>query len=152
MRLLVAAFLVTSGIALILVGAGKLILAFGHMDGLFVLEPVFHLKFNHVLQAVGIVELCIGLMCLFVCRTWPKKGLFFIAWLSSSLACYRIGLWLMNWRQPCNCMGYLKRPLHLSPEAADNTMRILLIYMLVGSYVGLFWLWRRGSDDKTKSV
>jgi len=144
----VSAFLISTGIALILVGMGKLMLGFGEMNGLFVREPVLHLRFSHVIQVAGFVEVVIGFMCLLVCRTWPKKGLCVIAWLASCLACYRLGLWLMNWREPCNCMGYLIKTIHLSPRAADNTMKIFLIYMLTGSYAGLFWLWKRRADPQ----
>ena len=35
--------------------------------------------------------------------------------------------------------------LHLSDQAADNIMKVILAYLLIGSYGILFWEWRRGA-------
>jgi len=149
--MLVSAFLVATGIALMLVGIGKLILGFGAMSELLVREPVLQFRFKYVILAAGFLEVVVGLTCLLVCRTWPKKGLCVVAWLASCLACYRLGLWLMSWKEPCNCMGYLTQAFHLSPQAADHTMKVFLIYMVVGSYAGLFWLWKQGSGPQKQA-
>ena len=41
-------------------------------------------------------------------------------------------------------MGSLAGVLHLSDRAADNIMKGVLAYLLVGSYAILFCEWRRG--------
>jgi hypothetical protein len=56
---------------------------------------------------------------------------------------YRLGLWWMDWHRPCNCLGNLTDALHISPQAADNVMKVLLAYLLIGSYALLSWHWRQ---------
>jgi hypothetical protein len=43
--------------------------------------------------------------------------------------------------EPCNCLGNLTDPLHISPQLADNIMKVVLSYPLIGSYRLLFWEW-----------
>jgi hypothetical protein len=42
-------------------------------------------------------------------------------------------------------MGSLTEALHLSPEAADNIMKVVLAYLLAGSCSLLIWQWRQNS-------
>ena len=38
-------------------------------------------------------------------------------------------------------MGNLTDALHLEPEVADNLMKVILAYLLLGSYSLLVWQW-----------
>ena len=40
-------------------------------------------------------------------------------------------------------MGNLTDALHIPPQTADTAMKIILAYLLIGSYASLFWLWRQ---------
>jgi cbb3-type cytochrome oxidase subunit 3 len=40
-------------------------------------------------------------------------------------------------------MGNLADALHIPPQIADTAMKIILAYLLIGSYATLFWLWRQ---------
>jgi hypothetical protein len=40
-------------------------------------------------------------------------------------------------------MGSLTSALHLSEKAADNIMKVVLAYLLIGSYGLLLWQWRK---------
>jgi len=33
--------------------------------------------------------------------------------------------------------------LHIPPQTAEMAMKIILAYLLIGSYATLFWLWRQ---------
>jgi hypothetical protein len=68
--------------------------------------------------------------------------LWVIAWLATNFFVYRCGLWWMGWHRPCSCMGNLTDALHIRPEVADNIMKVILAYLLIGSYGLLFWQWR----------
>ena len=57
-----------------------------------------------------------------------------IAGLSTLFAVYRIGLWSLGWHRPCSCLGNLTDALHLSPVIVDNVMKVLLAYLMIGSY------------------
>jgi len=63
---------------------------------------------------------------------------------------YRLGLWWMHWHRPCSCLGNLTDALHISPQVADNVMKVLLAYLLIGSY-GLL-IWKRWLERKTVAV
>ena len=52
------------------------------------------------------------------------------------------GLWYLGWQRPCSCLGNLTDTLHISPHVADVAMKIVLAYLLVGSYGGLLCLWK----------
>lgn len=66
-----------------------------------------------------------------------------VAWLATNFLVYRLGLWWMGWHKPCGCMGSLTSALHLSEQAADNIMKGVLAYLLLGSYGLLVWQWRQ---------
>jgi hypothetical protein len=73
-------------------------------------------------------------------RQTPAPGL--VAWMSTNFVVYRLGLWWLNWKSPCSCLGNLTAALHISPQAADNIMKVLLACLLIGSYGLLIWRWR----------
>ena len=137
-------FLVASSIVLFALGAAKLAIGFGPMNDLWVLDPIFRVKLRFLMQVAGVLEIAYGLMCLNLSAAKQVKALLLLAWLGTSLAAYRYGLWLMDWKHPCNCMGYLTKALHLSAEAADDIAMIILACLLVGSYACLYWLWKTG--------
>jgi hypothetical protein len=89
---------------------------------------------------VGLAEIVIALVCFFSKR--QTLALWLVAWMSTNFLVYRIGLWWMDWHRPCSCLGSLTDALHLSPQVADNIMKVILAYLLAGSYGLLFWQWR----------
>ena len=89
---------------------------------------------------VGVVELVIAVNSFFSRRYILSAGL--VAWLATNFVVYRIGLGWIDWEMPCNCLGNLTDALHVSPQLADNIMKGVLAYLLIGSYGLLFWEWR----------
>ena len=108
------------------------------------------MPFRHLLLLVGLAELFITFLCLFTDRR--RFSLLAVAWISTNFLVYRFGLWLIGWHHPCGCMGSLAGTLHLSDRAADNIMKGVLAYLLIGSYAILFWQWRRERGAKTASL
>ena len=49
----------------------------------------------------------------------------------------------MGWHKPCGCLGNLTDALGISPETADTVAKVLLAYLLIGSYALLVWEWRK---------
>jgi hypothetical protein len=47
-------------------------------------------------------------------------------------------------------MGSLTSALHLSEKAADNIMKVVLAYLLIGSYGLLLWQWRQGRASEAR--
>jgi hypothetical protein len=52
---------------------------------------------------------------------------------------YRLGLILVHYHKPCSCLGHLSDALHISPNAVNIAMKIVLEYLLLGSFAMLFW-------------
>jgi len=132
-------------------GFAKVWSAFGPNKLLSLQDPITGLEFGHLLLAVGLLELAIAGVCLF--GKAQKLSLALIAWLATNFVVYRLGLWWMGWHKPCSCLGNLTDALHLSPTAADNLMKVILAYLLLGSYGALLSNWRSGQPTKgCKSV
>jgi len=126
---------------LIITGFAKIWSSFGNAHILIVADPVIGLQFGHLMLAVGLLELGVAGICLF--GKSQKLILVFIAYLASNFALYRTALWWMGWKKHCNCLGNLTDALHIPPQTADTAMKIILAYLLIGSYASLFWLWRQ---------
>lgn len=134
-------FIYSTGALLLLTAAAKIISSFGHGTILQTRDPLTGLQFQDLFRIVGGIEVVVALVCFFSKRTWLPAGL--VAWLATSFLVYRIGLVAVGWRRPCSCMGNLTDALHIPPQTADTAMKIILAYLLLGSYATLLWLWRQ---------
>ena len=136
-------FILTSGAILAITGIAKVWSAFGSSKFLAVIDPIFGVTFGKLMLVVGVAELVIALVCFLSKRQTLALGL--VAWMSTNFVVYRLGLWWMDWHRPCNCLGNLTDALHISPQSADNIMKVLLAYLLIGSYGLLIWHQRKRS-------
>ena len=87
------------------------------------------------------MELIVALICFFGRRIGLQSGL--VAWLATNFLLYRLSLGWIGYEKPCGCLGNLTDALHLSPQTADTAMKIVLAYLLIGSYTALFWHWQQ---------
>ena len=143
----VRCFIYSAGALLLITAAGKLVSAGGHARILENSDPILRLSFRRVFELVGGLECIVALFCLFGRQPKLKAGL--LAWLSTCFLAYRLGLSLVGYHRPCSCLGNLTDALHIPPQTADLAMKIILVYLLVGSYATLFWLWRQKPDAST---
>lgn len=139
----------SAGAILAATGIAKVWSGLGNAKLLEATDPIINIQFGHLMSAAGIMEICIASVCIFGKR--KSLGLGFVAWLATSFVFYRLGLRWMDWHRPCSCLGNLTDALHLSPQTADTAMKIILAYLLVGSYTSLFWLWCRNRQMPTAS-
>jgi hypothetical protein len=135
-------FLRLAGGALALTGLAKAFSAIGAARALDAADPLIGIPFRQLLLLVGLAELLVAFFCLFTDKR--RLSLLAVAWISTGFLLYRLGLWYIGWHRPCGCMGSLAGVLHLSDQAADNIMKGVLAYLLLGSYGILLWEWRRG--------
>lgn len=137
----VSFFIYSSGILFLLTGGAKLISGSGTARILNDLDPVFLISFRHILYVTAVVELCVAAICLFSKNRKLQAGL--IAILATNFVLYRFGLYWLGYRGgACPCLGNLTDALHIPPQTADTVMKIVLAYLLIGSYATLFWLWK----------
>jgi hypothetical protein len=134
-------FVFSAGALLIFTGFAKILSAFGSAELLVVKDPLVGIPFRYLLIAAGVLETVIGCICFFSNNKWLAA--FFIACLATNFLIYRFSLWCINWYSPCHCLGNLTDAIHVSPQIADNVMKVVLAYLLVGSYATLLWLWQQ---------
>ena len=113
-------------------GCTKAFSAIGSARALDSADPLIGIPFRQLLLLVGLAEFLIAFFCLFTDKR--RLSLLAVAWLSSNFLVYRLGLWFIGWHRPCGCMGNLTDLLHISPRVADNIMKGVLAYLLIGSY------------------
>ena len=131
-------FILSAGAILALTGVAKVWSAFGNSKLLAVADPIIGITFGHLMLVVGMVEIVIALFCFF--GKSQKVALGLVAWLATNFLVYRLGLWWVGYHKPCSCLGNLTDALHISPQIADTAMKIILGYLLLGSYLALFSL------------
>jgi len=136
---LVRSFIYSAGCLLLATAIAKFISASGSASILHSPDPILSIKSRYVLCFLGAIEFAIGLICAFSKRQWLQAGL--IAWLATNFLLYRLGLEWIGHRKPCSCLGNLTDALHISSQTADVAMKIILAYLLIGSYTSLLWLW-----------
>ena len=141
---LVRLFVSTSAIILAISGIAKVYSAFGSSRVLGFADPIFGVRFGNLFLAVGLAEIVVAALCLVDkhLRAAPPV----VASLATGFLIYRIGLWGMDWKRPCSCLGILTDQLHISPQLADNFMKVLLAYLFFGSYSLLFWQWKKSNQ------
>jgi hypothetical protein len=134
-------FLWSAGVLLFVAAAAKITSSFGQAPVFNLPDPILAFSFRKVLVIVGLVELCVAVICFFGGHTVIKAVL--VAALASSIAIYRFGLMLIDYHGPCHCLGSLTGMLHIPEKTADVVMKIVLGYLLTGSIATLLWLWRQ---------
>ena len=143
-------FVLSAGVILAFTGIAKAWSGLGNSKFLAVIDPIFGIKFGQLMLVVGAAEIVIALVCFLSKRQTLALGL--VGWISTSFVVYRLGLWWMDWHRPCSCLGNLTDALHISPQTADNIMKVLLAYLLIGSYGLLIWQWKLKRSDGKSAV
>jgi len=139
-------FVWSAGVLFVITGLAKAFSATGSARALEVADPIIGIPFRHLLLLVGLLELCIAFFCLFTDKR--QFSLLAVTWLATNFVVYRVGLWWMGWHRPCGCLGNLTDLLGISPHTADTIMKLVLAYLLIGSYGFLLWRWIQGSATK----
>jgi hypothetical protein len=139
-------FFLSAGVILVVTGVAKVWSGLGHTKLLADDDPIIGIKFGQLILTVGVLELAVAGICFF--SKYQRLATYCVAWLATVFLAYRLGLWWIGWHRPCSCMGNLTDALHISPQLADNIMKGVLAYLLIGSYGILIWQWRQGRAQK----
>lgn len=121
-----------AGVLLVVTGALKLFSGLGTEKVLDQPDPIFGINTGGLLFFAGLVEIGIGGVC--VCRSNGRFAAGLLGMLATTLLIYRIGLMAVHFNGYCQCVGSLTAAIHLSPQLADNSMRVLLGVLLVTAY------------------
>jgi len=94
----------------------------------------------------GLGEIIISILC--YSRIKSSLKLIILAWVATSFLIYRVGMIEAGWRKPCICLGNLTQEIHISTKAADELMEFVLAYLIIGSYVGIFYIFKTSQATK----
>jgi len=130
-----------AAVLLLVASAGKIVSSFGEAKILQYPDAILSIPFRYLLLFVSALEIIVAIICIFGKNVALQSGL--VAWLATSFLVYRLGVWESGYHIPCSCLGNITDALHISPKAAGTVIKIILAYLLIGSYVTLFWLWRQ---------
>jgi len=126
-------FINTAAFLLLAVGLAKAWSAQGNEKVFSLVDPIVGITISKLVLIVSIVEVLVAIFC-FSRHVPTKIKLCVLAWISLGFFCYRLGLWFIGWKHPCNCMGSLAGALHMTDATADNIMKVILAYLLLGSF------------------
>lgn len=128
--------------------AAKFVSSGGAVRLLDIANPIFGISNRAVLQGVGVLELSIALVCLSAVSQGIKTIM--IASLAADFALYRLGLYLLHYTGPCNCLGDLTQRLGISQHTGDLMAKTIICYMAVGSLFALYWTGVRSKQPKAQ--
>jgi hypothetical protein len=143
-------FVFFSGFLFLLTGAAKLISANGTARILNDLDPIFLVSFRHILYVAGVAELIVSAICFFS-RNRELQACS-VAFLATIFLLYRVGLYWDGFHSVCPCLGNISDALHIRSQTADNIMKIVLAYFVIGSYSTMFCLWKQTRIPSSSSL
>jgi hypothetical protein len=146
----VAWFTISAGAVLLITGVAKIVSVFGVARRLDAPAPILGVTYGHLMLGTGVAEVLIAGLCFF-----PKTrnaGLGWVAVIATMFLIYRICLWAIGWHGICGCMGNLTGEIGMSTETAEEIMKVILAYLLCGSYASLAWRWTKGRNARLASA
>lgn len=126
-------FLVSAIIILAITAVLKLFALVDNEPFLRLTDPLFTFaKTRQIISlACGFELFVVGYALLAKC---PRKALGLVACLATLFGAYRLGLVLIYYHKPCQCLGGVLQWAGLSSEHVDRLSLTLLLYMFAGSY------------------
>jgi len=97
---------------------------------------------RYAVLMVGGFELVVALICLFGKQVGLQAG--WLAWLATNFIVYWIGLLSMHSHPQATCIGSFTDPLRLAGGTTGLVLEFIPVYLLLGSYAAVIWLWREG--------
>jgi hypothetical protein len=143
-------FIYSAASLLMVAGLAKVVSGAGTSGVLRTPDPILSIQLQTLLLLVGFLEIGIALLCFLGNRIDIKAAS--LAWLATDLSVYRLGLLWSHVEKPCSCLGTLTDALHIRAESADVVMKVVLIYILVGSYATMFWVWKGGFAHRARGA
>ena len=117
----------------------RFIIAVGGSPVLLMPEPMLGIPLRYAVLMVGGFELVVALICLFGKQVGLQVG--WLAWLATNFIVYWIGLLSMHCHPQATCIGSLTDPLRLARGTTGLVIEFIPVYLLLGSYGALTWLW-----------
>jgi hypothetical protein len=139
-------FIYSAGVILLTAALERMLIVTGGAQSLSLPEPAMGIPLRYAVLLVGGFDLVVAMLCLFGRRAGLQLG--WLAWLATNYMVYRIGLFTMHCQPQATCIGSLTDPLHLASGTMGNIVGIMPLYLLLGSYAAVIWLWLEGRRAK----
>ncbi len=130
-RLALNVFRISAIAILVLTAAAKLFSVGGDAVLLELPDPVFGLKYRHMMVLMGLAEILVAAMIFWLGNS--QRSLVAIQGFSAAVLVYRVSVEMVGPGALCPCLGTLHEKLGLSEGAVEITTLSLLAYLLVGS-------------------
>jgi hypothetical protein len=114
-----------------MVALAKLVSAFGEARILLLPDPLLPASNRQVLIGAALVEICVAGYLMY--GVSAKLKYFLTGWLASCFILYRVFIWELAPAKPCPCLGTITSQIPISPRIIDFLLKVIIIYMFVGS-------------------
>jgi len=112
-------------------------------------DPLLVISMRNTFWIIGAIELFVALVCLFGQHLRFKAIL--VLWLAMNLFVYQIGfLWNGNHRGLGVYLSGLANTFGITPSMAYLILKIVSLYLLIGSSIALLWLWKEDTKGYLK--
>jgi hypothetical protein len=112
-------------------------------------EPLFGMSLPGFFCIVGGFELAVATICLFGQNTFLQAVL--VLWLAMNFAAYQAGLWWMGVNGGYKgYLGDVSAAFGISAGTADMLLKILVLYLLVGSLFSFLWPWIKRESTESQ--
>lgn len=133
------AFVRSTGAILLASALIRFLIAASNAPFLSLPDPAIGIPLRYSVLIAGGIEFLVAFICLFGERVNLQIG--WLAWLATNFIVFRIGLFWMHCHPQATCIGSLTDPLHLSRGMTGMIVALLPVYLALGSYTALIWLW-----------
>jgi uncharacterized membrane protein YphA (DoxX/SURF4 family) len=133
----VLCYLLSAGAILLFSGCAKLLTVLQRDRILEINDPLFGIPFHRLFSIAGIAELVVGLIVL-ISRVNSTMRAGVVLWTATVILIYRLSLKALDYKSPCACLGTFSDVIGISPDSADILMKLLLSYLIIGSFLILF--------------
>jgi hypothetical protein len=114
-------------------------------------DPLLMISMRNTFWIIGAIELFVALVCLFGKQL--RFNAILVLWLATNLFVYQIGfLGSGNHRGLGVYLSSLANTFGITSNTAYLILKIVSLYLLVGSSIALLWLWREGAKGYLKTA
>jgi hypothetical protein len=137
---LIRSFIYSAGVILLMAASERFLIATGNIQRVLSQpDPVLGIPLRLAVLMVGGLELATALICLFGKKFRFQIG--WLAWLLTNYVVFWIGLIYLHCHPQATCIGSLTDPLNLSSGIMGLVMECMPIYLVLGSFAVLIWVW-----------
>lgn len=136
---LIRSFIYSAGAILLVAALERFLIATGNAQHVLSQpDPILGIPLRYAVVIVGVLELIVAVICLFGRQVGTRIG--WLVWFSTNFIIFRVGLIWEHSQPQGACWGTLTDPLNLSSGTTRLVMKLVPIYLVLGSFAALIWV------------